>query len=135
MMKFDEIIRNNKITMGEAIAEFGKIVDAKDGELSQLTDELIEDILFDFFSANTEDKCMFADWSTAPNQVAFSRGFMSLFDDPRTAYFTAYWSIQMIFDCSEKGKTGYLQPFMFAGINYWVIRETHCVMVILPEEY
>ena len=28
MMKFEEIIRNNKITMGEAIAELAKITDA-----------------------------------------------------------------------------------------------------------
>lgn len=135
MMKFEEIIRNNKITMGEAIAEFAKITDAEGGELEQMISETMEDILFDFFSANTKDKCRFTDWNKAPNQVAFTRGFLSLFEDPKLAYFIAYWSIQMIFDCLGNGVTGYLQPFSFKGIDYWVICEERCVMVILPEEY
>lgn len=135
MMKFEEIIRNNKITMGEAIAEFAKITDAENGELEQMISETMEDILFDFFSANTKDKCMFADWTKAPNQVAFSKGFLSLFEDPKLAYFIAYWSVQMIIDCSGNGTIGYLQPFMFKGISYWVIRQENCVMVIFPEEY
>lgn len=135
MMKFDEIIRNSKVTMGEAVAEFAKITDAEDGELEQMIRDTMEDIMFDFFSADTKEKCMFADWNKAPNQVAFSKGFRSLFEDAKLAYFIAYWSIQMIFDCSENGITGYLQPFSFKGIDYWVIREENCVMVILPEEY
>lgn len=135
MMKFEEIIRNNKVTMGEAVAEFAKITDAEDGELEQMIRDTMEDIMFDFFSADTKEKCMFADWNKAPNQVAFSKGFRSLFEDAKLAYFIAYWSIQMIFDCSENGITGYLQPFSFKGIDYWVIREENCVMVILPEEY
>ena len=135
MMKFEEIIRNNKITMGEAIAEFAKITDAEGGELEQMISETMEDILFDFFSANAKDKCRLTDWNKAPNQVAFTRGFLSLFEDPKLAYFIAYWSIQMIFDCSGNGVTGYLQPFSFKGIDYWVICEERCVMVILPEEY
>ena len=135
MMKFDEIIRNSKVTMGEAVAEFAKITDAEDGELEQMIRDIMEDIMFDFFSADTKEKCMFADWNKAPNQVAFSKGFKALFEDVRLAYFVAYWSIQMIFDCSGSGITGYLQPFMFKGIDYWVIREENCVMVILPEEY
>ena len=135
MMKFDEIIRNSKVTMGEAVAEFAKITDAEDGELEQMIRDTMEDIMFDFFSADTKEKCMFADWNKAPNQVAFSKGFKALFEDVRLAYFVAYWSIQMIFDCSGSGITGYLQTFMFKGIDYWVIREENCVMVILPEEY
>ena len=135
MMKFEEIIRNNKITMGEAIAEFAKITDAEGGELEGLISETMEDILFDFFSANTKEKCGFADWTKTPNQVAFSKGFWSLFEDAKLAYFIAYWSIQMIIDCSGSGITGYLQAFTFEGIDYWVMREENCVMVILPEEY
>lgn len=135
MMKFEEIIRNNEMTMGEAISEFAKITDSSEGELNQMADKVMEDILFDFFSANTKEKSWFADWNTAPNQVAFSKGFLSLFEEPKLAYFIAYWSIQMIFDCSGDGVTGYLQSFMFEGIEYWVIREEKCVMVILPEEY
>ena len=135
MMKFEEIINNNKITMGEAIAEFTKITDAEGGELEQIISETMEDIMFDFFSANTKETCLFADWNKSPNQVAFSRGFTSTFEDVKLAYFIAYWSIQMIFDCSGSGITGYLQAFTFKGIDYWVICEEHCVMVILPEEY
>ena len=129
MMKFEEIIRNNKVTMGEAIAEFAKITDAEGGELEGLISETMEDILFDFFSANTKEKCWFTDWTKVPNQVVFSKGFWSIFEDDMLAYFIAYWSIQMIFDCSGSGITGYLQPFMFKGIDYWVIREENCVMV------
>ena len=106
MMKFEEIIRSGEITMGEAIAEFAKITDAEGGELEGIISETMEDVLFDFFSANTKEKCWFA-----------------------------YWSIQMIFDCSGSGITSYLQPFMFKGTDYWVIREENCVTVILPEEY
>ena len=120
MMKFEEIIRSNKITMGEAIAEFTKITDAEGGELEEIISETMEDILFDFFSADTKEKCLFTDWAKAPNQVAFSKGFMSLFEDPRLAYFIAYWSIQMIFDCSGNGITGYLQAFSFKGIDYFL---------------
>lgn len=135
MMKFEEIVRNNKITMGEAITEFTKITDSEGGELEEMISETMEDILFDFFSANTKEKCLFADWTKAPNQVAFSRGFMSLFEDVKLVYFIAYWSIQMIIDCSGNGVTGFLQAFTFEGIDYWVIREENCVIVILPEEY
>ena len=105
------------------------------GELEELISETMEDILFDFFSANTEDKCKFEDWTEAPNQVVLTKGFSSIFEDPKIAYFVAYWSIQMIFECSGSGTTGYLQPFMFKGIEYWVICEKSCIMVILPEEY
>lgn len=135
MMKFNEVISNNKITLGEAIAEFKKITDVEGGELEEMINDTIEEIMFDFFSANTKEKCMFADWAKAPNQVAFSKGFTALFEDPSLAYFIAYWSLLMIFDCSESGVAGYLQPFTFNGIDYWVIREDKCVLVILPEEY
>ena len=128
MMKLEELIKDNSISMGEAIERFEEIAETTDTDI-------VEAIGLDYFKAFKKEQCPFDDWKKTPNLIVMTKGFLSLFEDIMTSYLVVYLSIQLLMECSGNGITGYLQTFSFEGIEYWITCEQHGVTVLLPEEY
>lgn len=137
-MTFSDMVKNQTFSLEEAINCYKiilKNLEKEDKEHSELLDLLMENIEYDFFQSNTEEKCAFTNWKKAKNRVIFSKKFVYLFPDHVIATWIAYGCLEMLLSCTEDGKTGYVQVFSWCKNEFWIICEPEGIFFILPEEY
>lgn len=97
---------------------------------------MCESIEYSFMASNTEDKCLFDDWSQVKNKLYFIEGYVALFREPIEGMWVAYEALNLIFTMTPSGKTGYMQQvFFFKKQKFWVCLEDKQVIFLTPEEY
>lgn len=118
-----------------AVDMYKIIVDSIEEEFQAAYEEMIKPLTYDFRASDTEEKCVFEEWSEAMNDLYFTKGYTSLFEEPIYALWIAYEALTLIFELKPDGKTGDVQVFYYKRKKFWCVCESGHVVFFTPEEY